>query len=377
MNKKPLYTFDNETSVGLNKVPLNSMVMIESYFGVPKYITYVDHTGVSSATTIEELITTLPATWIGVETGTGTAYDDTAIWAAVDLNTAKETDVPHPLIETAVPVGAVFTDTVYDDTAIQAEVDLNTAKVSNVDHPLVETAVPLGAVFTDTIYDDTAIAAAVALNTAKETNIAHPLVETAVPSGAVFTDTVYDDAGVMKYVENTNIGDGVNLNNFQGIGFFAVTGTNISTGSNYPVGATGGMVRNIYDFPLTYQTYEDFSTRKQFYRTGNSGFWNPWTEYAQTPEIGTNANGTYIKYEDGTLICRHRITIPSSPGATFTFPHAFNINTYSFACTQTNSSSTSVFVVKAQNPLQSTIVVAGAGFTGTIVGTYIAIGTWK
>lgn len=31
-------------------------------------------------------------------------------------------------VETAVPLGAVFTDTVYSDTAIQAEVDLNTAK---------------------------------------------------------------------------------------------------------------------------------------------------------------------------------------------------------------------------------------------------------
>ena len=53
---------------------------------------------------------------------------------AVALNTAKVTDLAHPLVETAVPLGAVFTDsdTVYDDTAIQAEVTLNTAKVSNV-----------------------------------------------------------------------------------------------------------------------------------------------------------------------------------------------------------------------------------------------------
>ena len=51
---------------------------------------------------------------------------------AIVVNTAKETNVAHPLVETAVPVGAVFTDTdtIYDDTAIQAEVDLNTAKVS-------------------------------------------------------------------------------------------------------------------------------------------------------------------------------------------------------------------------------------------------------
>jgi len=49
--------------------------------------------------------------------------------AEVDLNTAKVSNVDHPLVETAVPIGAVFTDTVYDDTAIQAEVDANTAKV--------------------------------------------------------------------------------------------------------------------------------------------------------------------------------------------------------------------------------------------------------
>lgn len=32
---------------------------------------------------------------------------------AINLNTAKETNVAHPLVETAVPVGAVFTDTIY------------------------------------------------------------------------------------------------------------------------------------------------------------------------------------------------------------------------------------------------------------------------
>jgi len=77
-------------------------------------------------------------TTIGANTATrvGTNLSDiaddlVAKQAAIDLNTAKETNIAHPLVETAVPVGAVFTDndTVYDDTAIQAEVDLNTAKV--------------------------------------------------------------------------------------------------------------------------------------------------------------------------------------------------------------------------------------------------------
>ena len=47
----------------------------------------------------------------------------------ITTNNAKETNIAHPLVETAVPVGAVFTDTVYNDTTIQSEVDLNTAKV--------------------------------------------------------------------------------------------------------------------------------------------------------------------------------------------------------------------------------------------------------
>ena len=52
-----------------------------------------------------------------------TVYDDTIIQAAVSLNTAKETNIVHPLVEEAVPTGALFTDTIYDDTILSARVD--------------------------------------------------------------------------------------------------------------------------------------------------------------------------------------------------------------------------------------------------------------
>jgi len=99
-------------------------------------------------------------------------------FTVADLYNKSETDALLDLkanssqVLTDVPAGALFTDTVYDSTAIDAAVALNTAKVTNVDHPLVETAVPVGALFTDTdtVYDSTAIDAAVALNTAKVTN---------------------------------------------------------------------------------------------------------------------------------------------------------------------------------------------------------------
>ena len=122
---------------------------------------------------------------------TDTIYDDTAIQAEVDLNTVK-------VGVTAQMVSDIDTNTLkVGITPAQAQdiVD-NNAKVSNVDHPLVETAVPVGAVFTDTIYNDAALQAAVALNTLKETNIAHPLVEKAVPSNALFTDTQLSQAQV-------------------------------------------------------------------------------------------------------------------------------------------------------------------------------------
>lgn len=137
-------------------------------------------------------------------TGGVTGYDDTAILAAVALNTAKVGITPQQAADIEASKNRVFEGGAYDDTQIKEAIALNTAKVSNVDHPLVEKAVPLNAVFTDTdtVYDDTSLAAAVALNTAKVSNVNHPLVEKAVPSNALFTDTdtVYDDTLIQQAV---------------------------------------------------------------------------------------------------------------------------------------------------------------------------------
>ena len=106
--------------------------------------------------------------------GTHTIADTSGLQSALDGK------IDDGQVLTNVPVNAVFTDTntVYDDTTIQAAVTLNTAKVgitsvqasaiaantlkvTNVDHPLVETAVPVGAVFTDT---ETTTSIAIAAN---------------------------------------------------------------------------------------------------------------------------------------------------------------------------------------------------------------------
>ena len=76
---------------------------------------------------------------------TDTVYDDSTLQSEVDSNSLKvgiTTAQANEIIANSLKVGI---------TPAQAQdiVD-NNAKVSNVDHPLVETAVPVGAVFTDT-----------------------------------------------------------------------------------------------------------------------------------------------------------------------------------------------------------------------------------
>ena len=59
------------------------------------------------------------------------AIENTGLVEAVALNTLKVSNVVHPLVQSAVPVGALFTDTdtVYDPTVLQGEVNVNTGKV--------------------------------------------------------------------------------------------------------------------------------------------------------------------------------------------------------------------------------------------------------
>ena len=132
---------------------------------------------------------------INIATATDTVYDDTDVLKDADT-VSPVTGVNKLITQADVTGGGDMSKSTYDITN-NGIVD-DSEKVNGL---TVQTAVPLGAVFTDTdtVYDDTAIQAEVDLNTVKETNIAHPLVETAVPVGAVFTDTdtVYDDSDVL------------------------------------------------------------------------------------------------------------------------------------------------------------------------------------
>ena len=71
--------------------------------------------------------------------------------------------------------------------------------------------------------------------------------------------------------------------------------------------------------------YESGTQPRLYLRTRVTGAWAAWTQI--DPERGSNANGEYTRFADGTQICWHRPTAAYSSGSTinasWTFPAAF------------------------------------------------------
>jgi len=106
-------------------------------------------------------------------------------------------------------------------------------------------------------------------------------------------------------------------------------------------------------------------------------------------ERGSNANGEYVRFADGTQICfayrEVNLSIDKTYGgayyntATWTFPSAFSSFSYGSGtfridgrltyCTGTGSSTNSALVLAVVDPLGST-------YSGTYQCRFIAIGRW-
>ena len=114
---------------------------------------------------------------------------------------------------------------------------------------------------------------------------------------------------------------------------------------------------------------------------------------ADIVESGSNANGSYIKYSDGTMICMKEVSadVTWSAWATYwqesssislgDFPQAFKTGTVPFEIVQSKNSSASMSVSGA-----SSVTATSAGYvrgyrpnnpgTVTAVIDVIAIGKW-
>ncbi len=118
-----------------------------------------------------------------------------AIYDTNDSGIVDDAELVNGLtVETAVPVGALFTDTPYDDTAVLKDADANKPVTpTNLLATMEDVVAGGGGDMAKSVYD--ADDSGVVDNAELVNGLS---VATAVPAGAVFTDTIYNDSAVLK-----------------------------------------------------------------------------------------------------------------------------------------------------------------------------------
>lgn len=64
MNRKPVFSFDNTTSTGIDQVPVNGVILIEDDGSGPRQIVLTDKTGITGTTTIATLLDTMATQYV-------------------------------------------------------------------------------------------------------------------------------------------------------------------------------------------------------------------------------------------------------------------------------------------------------------------------
>lgn len=138
-----------------------------------------------------------------------------------------------------------------------------------------------------------------------------------------------------------------NLDTLEASGlYFNPTGGN-TPGNNYPTGWAGSLLnmrRHAGNWTQTYITYGGNSIAghvRKYVRSMGSAGWSPWLEVMHqgrmvgavgqsggvptgaAMERGSNANGEYVRFADGTQICHGSIVTSASGGVSWSFPAAF------------------------------------------------------
>lgn len=177
------------------------------------------------------------------------------------------------------------------------------------------------------------------------------------------------------------------LDNYKTSGVYAQTVSSYATSSRgYPVTSAGTLIviaSGSTTSRIT-QVYLVQSSNEIYYRRYVSSAWTDWVQLYPGVISGSNSNGRYIKYPDGTMICwcNGSKSVMSTGGITVTFPEAFVDNTYSAhanainlsnclaTCDNTSASSTNVWMFKATDGTTPS--------TGTSVNySVMAVGRWK
>lgn len=188
---------------------------------------------------------------------------------------------------------------------------------------------------------------------------------------------------------------GGDLNALTAAGFYLVA----TPATNMPSGhAAGFLTVKANGSNLVIQTFESQGTTTCFERCCGGGSWSAWRlRYNQSSILGTvsqsggiptgavietatNANGTYIKYADGTLVCYALSPIltwaaNNSVTATWTFPVAFISNPRTFGQMQTASPHAYNGAISPNSNTSATVSGGGIYAVSGYV-SMLALGRW-
>jgi len=200
-------------------------------------------------------------------------------------------------------------------------------------------------------------------------------------NGVPFLDTAGSLANEDAYLNRGSLNNAIDWNTITRAGVYRVFPTAFGEGSaNFPPASYGhGILLVLVSGPVVTQIYFPHHTDlKPYYRQLNS-VWGPWV--ALGPVYGSNSNGHYVRFEEGTQICWATAIGHGPSPQTVIYPAAF-ISTPAVLVTLRDIVPGYVTVDwRTSNNVQLTVLKYnpdGTEYAGSYLGFgYIAIGRWR
>lgn len=170
-------------------------------------------------------------------------------------------------------------------------------------------------------------------------------------TGTAVTQTAYDvTGGRLLKVGDFGLGAvtdtyATDVDLITATGFYRVVSGAFSTASPTPTLTNGYVIAHYnWDANAAHQTLhiQSATAPRTYLRSKMGGSWSPWREVYNAGRIlgavsqsagvptgaiierGSNANGDYVRFADGTQICTRQLTSSAAAASTWTYPAAFD-----------------------------------------------------
>lgn len=168
---------------------------------------------------------------------------------------------------------------------------------------------------------------------------------------------------------------------------YCITNVPLTDGSYIQEGASHTVLGMEYN-NLQYGSQLSLGFNGIKFRTKSKGVWGDWEPATGIVGSGRNANGSYIKYSDGTMRCYGVKTISEvdfssqtgslcySPRQTITFPQQFAENPSTSVSTRTSNMAWAASIASSKNEC-TFYIMHNANVTRDVLVSWQAEGRWK